>query len=504
MPWQIHESALMINACLLMPGGRQMKLDRLSALDETYVVAETDEAPLHIGALALFSGRTLLNEHGHLRLTALRLHMENRLVEVPRFRRRLERNPLDGGHFFWTDDESFDIANHVHTMTLPPRGRSRRSEERRLLDFCAELVRPRLDRSKPLWEVTFVTGLRGNRVALVEKVHHALVDGVGGVGVLNVLLEHDRTTNEPDRNAKVDDAGWEPEAVHFFDLAKDAVAQRLRSFEGVVDLVASPVHAVQSAVAMVDGVATFLAGGVIAPRCSLRAQIGAERTFHICRLSLSDVKIVKTVSHTTVNDVVLATMTGALRTFLLERGDRVDDLTLQALIPVNIRSTQDTQVQGNRTALLQAPLPLGVVDPIDQLRTVAAAMDTRKGHHQAAATGAALSLAALVPTIALGPLSHAIIDHQHIANLLITNVPGPTEPLYLLGAQMIDTFGFAPLAGMMTVSVAVTSYKDHLTFGINADSVHCPDGAVLAAAITKSFAQLHAALVPVIVPDERR
>ena len=186
MPWQIHESALMINACLLMPGGRQMKLDRLSALDETYVVAETDEAPLHIGALALFSGRTLLNEHGHLRLTALRLHMENRLVEVPRFRRRLERNPLDGGHFFWTDDESFDIANHVHTMTLPPRGRSRRSEERRLLDFCAELVRPRLDRSKPLWEVTFVTGLRGNRVALVEKVHHALVDGVGGVGVLNV------------------------------------------------------------------------------------------------------------------------------------------------------------------------------------------------------------------------------------------------------------------------------------------------------------------------------
>lgn len=473
-----------------------MKLDRLSALDETYLVAETDEAPLHIGALALFSGKTLLNEHGHLRLNALRVHVENRLVEVPRFRRRLERNPLDGGHFFWTDDESFDIANHVRTKTLPSRGRSRKSEERRLLDFCAELVRCCLDRSKPLWEVTFVTGLRGNRVAMVEKVHHALVDGVGGVGVLNLLLEHDRTTNEPDRNANVRNAGWEPEAVHLSDLAKDAVAQRLRSFGGVADGIASPMHAAQSAAAMVDGVATFLTGDVIAPKCSLRAPVGAARTLHICRLSLSDVKEVKTVSHTTVNDVVLATMTGALRTLLLERGDRVDDLTLQALIPVNIRSTHDTQVEGNRTALLQAPLPLGVVDPIDQLRTVAAAIDTRKRHHQAAITGAALSLAALVPTVVLGPLSHAIIDHQHFANLLITNVPGPREPLFLLGAQMIETFGFAPLAGMMTVSVAVTSYKDHLTFGINADSVHCPDGAVLAAAIKKSFAQLHGALVP--------
>ena len=472
-----------------------MKLDRLSALDETYLVAETDEAPLHIGALALFSGKRLLNEHGHLRLNALRVHVENRLVDVPRFRRRLERNPLDGGHFFWTDDESFDIANHVRTMTLPPRGQSPRSEERRLLDLCAELLRPRLDRSKPLWEITFVTGLRGNRVALVEKVHHALVDGVGGIGVLIALLEHDRTTNAPDRNDKVSNAGWQPKTVHLFDLAKDALAQRLRSFEGVADVIASPVHAALSAVAMADGAATFLAGDVIAPKCSLRAPVGAGRTFDICRLSLSDVKEVKTISHTTVNDVVLATMTGALRTLLLERGDRVDDLTLQALIPVNIRSTQDAQVQGNRTALIQAPLRLGVVDPIDQLRTVAAAMDMRKDHHQAATTGAALSLAALVPTVVLGPLSHAIIDHQHIANLLITNVPGPREPLYLLGAQMIETFGFAPLAGMMTVSVAVTSYKDHLTFGINADSVHCPDGAVLAAAIKKSFAQLHAALV---------
>jgi WS/DGAT/MGAT family acyltransferase len=334
----------------------------------------------------------------------------------------------------------------------------------------------------------FVDGLSGGRVALIEKVHHAMVDGISSVDIAMTLLDVDR---EP---AHHEPAEWTP----------DPLPGRTRTLAGAVaELALEPVRlaattfdAFRHPGRTVDR-ARRLAGSfasigrdALAPRSSLNTHIGGrDRRYEVVTLPLADVRAVKSAAGVKLNDVVLASVAGGLRRLLLDRGEVVDGRTLHAMVPVSLRSDGDRLTLGNRVGTMIAPLPIGEPDPQMRLRAVHDVMVERKKRGQADASAALVSLSDHLPPPVMGAVARSI-HRQPIINVVVTNVPGPPVPLYLLGARMLGTFPVVPVGGNLDVSIGIVSYDTQLTIGLLADAVTCTDVGVLAEGIEKSFAEL--------------
>jgi WS/DGAT/MGAT family acyltransferase len=460
---------------------------RLTALDSGFLLAESPTTPLHVGSLSIFEGGPLRDENGRVRIDdIMRLTLE-RLDLVPRFRQRLVDVPFGLGRPMWVDDPEFDIAHHVRLVALPAPG-----NDRQLRELCASLHTELLDRSRPLWEMWFVDGLSGGRVALIEKIHHAMVDGVSSVDIAMTLLDLDPVA------ARHEPVDWAP----------DPLPGRTRTLVGaVVDLAREPLRLTTSTLGALRHPrrtldrARHLAGSfasigrdALAPRSSLNTHIGGrDRLYEVVTLPLGDVRAVKERAGVTLNDVVLATVTGGLRRLLLDRGEVVDGRLLHAMVPVSLRGDADHLTLGNRVGTIIAPLPVGDADPDTRLRTIHDAMVERKARHQADASAALVGLSDHLPPPVVGAVARSI-HHQPIINVVVTNVPGPPVPLYLLGARMLDTFPVVPVGGNLDVSIGIVSYDTQLTIGLLADSVTCADVGVLADGIEKSFGELRETL----------
>lgn len=457
--------------------------DRLGAMDASFLHLERLETPMHVGALSVFEGGAFFDEAGRFRLADARRLVDSRLHLIPRFRKRLMDVPLAQGRPIWVDDERFDISYHVRLTALPAPG-----SREQLLTLCARIQAQLLDRSRPLWELWFVEGLAGGHVALMQKTHHAMVDGVSGVDVATVLLDF---TPEP---TVLDPPSWVPAAAPDpARLLSDSLwerftqpAEMLRSARAAAR---GPRRAVGQATKMIRSMSSMVDRNMVAPKSSLNATVGRNRQLAILRVPLDDVKAVRASLGGTVNDVVLAGVAGGLRRLLESRGEDVDGLTLRVMCPVSVRDESEHMKLGNRVSGMFVSLPIGEPDPIARFEAIQETTADLKEKEQAVGAAFLVDLSQYAAPTLLGLAARAV-HHQPFFNLIVTNIPGPQTPLYCMGARMLEAYPIVPLTGNLSVVVGILSYCGEMHFGLFADPEACDDLPVFAGALEDAFSEL--------------
>jgi len=438
--------------------------DRLSAIDASFLAQEGPAAHMHVGAVLIFEGPPPSYE-------AFCDQIRSRLHLVPRYRQRLAFPPLETGRPLWVDDTSFNLEYHVRHTALPAPG-----SELQLRALAARVSSQQLDRSKPLWEAWLVQGLEDDRFALISKAHHALVDGVAGVDLATVLFD---LTPVP-APVPHDGEPWVPRPE------PSGREMALRGLRGLIRAPLSltgralgaatrPAETLEVAREAVEGLGEVVRAGLSpAPDTPLNVPIGPHRRLVFVRCELADFKLVKDAFGGTVNDVVLAVVAGALRRWLRARGVRTEGLELRALVPVSIRTHEEHGQLGNRIAVMRGPLPVYVEDPVARLRVVKAAMDGLKESRQAVGAEVLTSMQSFAPPTLLAQASRLNFSTR-LFNLIVTNVPGPQFPLYLLGRRLEDLFPVAFLPRDHALAVAIMSYDGGIDFGLLGDYDAMPD-----------------------------
>lgn len=456
--------------------------DRLSALDASFLHLESHATPMHVGSLAIFEGERFSDASGRFQLAAIRDLVSSRLHLIPRFRRRLMAVPMDQGRPIWVDDERFDISYHVRLTALPAPGRWDQ-----LRALAARIEMQVLDRARPLWELWFVEGLEGGRVGLVQKTHHALVDGVSGVDVATVLLDFRADA------VSVPGPAWTPTpAPAAARLLADTMRERatepselVRSLRGALR---TPQRAAAHATQVGRAVRSLVDRASVVPRTSFNRPVGAQREFVGVRIDLAAVQQIRTRLGGTVNDVVLAGVAGALRRRLAARGEAIPE-QVRVLCPVSVRDESQTMQLGNRVSAMFVDLPIGDPDPTTRLASITATTRDLKEQEQALGAAFLLDLGRYSAPALLG-IAARIVHRQPFVNFVVTNVPGPQQPLYCRGARMVEAYPMVPLSHNLGLGVAILSYCGTLHFGLSADPTTNPDLAELGLDVVAAFAEL--------------
>jgi WS/DGAT/MGAT family acyltransferase len=453
--------------------------ERLTTLDASYLYLEDAGAPMHVtGVLVL--------EPVEGGLDALADLVQARLPLVPRYRQRVVPVPGHLANPVWADDPDFDLAYHVRRSAVPRPG-----TQAQLLDLVSRVTSRPLDRGRPLWEVYLVEGLAGGRVAVVTKTHPALVDGLGAVDIAQVLLD---TT--PDAHLPPVDP-WVPGRLPGrADLLLDAVEDYVQRPSAVVDTARSAIGDLRATGARVRGVAEGLARAaravvVPAPHAPLSRTAGTQRRVAVARADLEDLRAIRTARGGTINDVLLGVLTGALRDWLLSRGEPVlGSSAVRALVPVSVQGEGQDDPGGTVSAHL-VDLPVGEPNPWVRLARLSYAMRgvTDSGRTVGAETLIALSGFAPSTLHALGARAAQGLSRR-MSNLVVTNVPGPQVPLYAAGSRVLEVFPVVPLVGGQALSVGMTSYDGRVYVGINADRDGVGDVDVLADLVEQEVAAL--------------
>lgn len=454
-------------------------MTRLTALDSAFLAFESDRTPTNVGSVAFFEGAPFHDEHGAFRLAETRQRIESRVHLVPRLRQVPAETPFGVAHPVLVDHPEFDIAHHVKLVEVgAPAG------EAAVLELAAELHMETLDRSRPLWELWFVDGMADGRVAMIEKIHHSIVDGVSGVEVATVLLDVEREPTEPD------EIPYEPEEHGLVELLAGGIADRIARQLGFVTAafgdLRHPVETVERAVNDARALASFLRPPLRAPHTSLNVHVGHRRRLVSVRRDLATVKEHAHAHGGTVNDLVLAAVTAGLRQLLASRDELPEDpgFALRALVPVSLH-TADGQL-GNVIAGLVVDLPVGIEGVVGQIRSISADLAVHRGTGEIDASARLLRSADLLPPVLAQSVSRAV-HHQPFVNLVVTNVPGTTFPLYAMGAELLEAIPIVPLGGNLSVSVGVLSYNGRIVLGIFADPDACGDLDVLVEGVESAF-----------------
>jgi diacylglycerol O-acyltransferase / wax synthase len=455
----------------------QRHLDRLSSIDASFLTNETSSAHMHVGAVTIFEGPPPSYDD-------FIQHVESRLHLVPRFRQKLAFPPIETGRPFWVDDPTFNISYHVRHSALPSPG-----SEEQLRNITGRLFSQALDRSKPLWEIWLVQGLEKNRFALITKTHHALVDGVAGVDIATVLFDVKPVPDpiEPDTKwvAKPQPSTAEMGARGISELAETPFKLAERAMRATRHPRRAARKALEAGEALAEVAWNFTNP---APDVPLNVEIGSHRRFAWSRAELDDYKRIKNTFGGTVNDVVLTVVSGALRRWLQRRGIRTQGLELRALVPVSIR-TEDEGHLGNRIAAMRGPLPVYVEDPVKRLQVVRAAMDGLKESKQALGAEVISRFNDFAPPTLLAQASR-INFSTRLFNLIVTNVPGPQIPLYILGRELQDVFPVAFLPENHAMAIAVMSYNGGIDFGLLADYDSMEDVDLIADSLSDALTEL--------------
>jgi len=456
-------------------------LDRLTAVDASFLTNESSSSHMHVGAILIFEGPPP-------QYTDLVEHVRSRLPLVPRFRQKLVVPPLEAGRPLWADDVNFNLTYHIRHTALPDPG-----GEAQLKRLAGRIFSQQLDRSKPLWELWLAQNLERDRFAILTKTHHAMVDGISGVDIGTVLFD-------PEREAKPmkleDDWVPQPEPGTTELVTRgiaDAVAAPVKLAERAVDAIRNPETAARKVVEGLEGVGEIVSAFADpAPDVPLNEEIGPHRRYVWERSELATFKAIKDALGGTVNDVVLAVVTGALRKWLDGRGVRTEGLELRALVPVSIRTEDERGDLGNRIALMRGPLPVYIEDPVRRLRTISDAMAGLKRSKQALGAEVISRFNDFAPPTLLAQASR-INFSTRLFNLIVTNVPGPQMPLYVLGRELEEVYPVAFLPQNHSLAVAIMSYNGKVGFGLLADYDRMEDIEVVGNGLNESLAELEAA-----------
>jgi diacylglycerol O-acyltransferase / wax synthase len=457
-----------------------MANDRLTALDSSFLHLEDNQpSHMHVASVTIFEGPAPAYDD-FVEGIAARLHL------VPRYRQKLAFVPFGQGRPRWVDDPTFNISYHVRATALPPPG-----GEEQLRVLAGRVFAQRLDRDKPLWEIWLVEGLQGNRFALLSKVHHALVDGVSGADLMTVLFDLTPEATTPPAPTEL----WQPRPLPSnTQLLAEALIERSTEPGEVVRTVRhafrGPRTFARNALEAAGGLGALARGTLRpAPASPYNGPIGPHRRFTWVRVRLGDVKAIKNALSGTVNDVVLATVTGALRRHLQAREVPTQDLTLRAMVPVSVRSDLEQGALGNRVAAMMAPLPVWCDNAAVRLEIVHESMHNLKSSGQAVGAEVLTRIGGFAPPTIMAQATR-MAARQRAFNLVVTNVPGPQFPLYVQGRELLDVFPMVPLATNQRLGMALMSYNGAINFGLIGDYDTMPDLEDLAQHLAESLEEL--------------
>ena len=458
--------------------------ERLSAQDTSFLLFESPNAFTHVAGTALYEVGPLRTPDGGIDIGRIRSAVACLLHQLPRFRQKLAWIPVEG-HPVWVDDPAFDLDFHVRHTRLPHPG-----GEQELKDLSARILANQMDRGKPLWEIWIIEGVEGDRFAMIQKLHHCMIDGASGVDLTQLLLSPDPAAELPAPTPYVPRP-----APTRAKLLRDALARRLR-------MPADALRFARAADRDERGLAAELrlrgralvqmAGSLtrIAPPSTLSGPIGPHRRVDWFDMSLDEVKALRKATGATVNDIVLASVAGAVRHFLERRGADPGAREFRVAAPVSTRSESERGTLGNRVSMWILVLPIDEPDPLRRLERIRAQTGDLKQSKQAVGADVLFQVVEWTSTRILSLAARGLSSTQGPYNLMVTNVPGPQIPLYLCGARMCATYGFVPLVENTALGIALFSYAGRLCWGLNADYELVPDLADFTAAIPAAFAEL--------------
>jgi WS/DGAT/MGAT family acyltransferase len=458
--------------------------DRLTGLDSAFLhLEEHSTAHMHVASVMIFEG-TAPGYDEFVQHILARLHL------VPRYRQRLTFVPLGQGRPVWSDDPHFNPRYHIRHTGLPSP-----EDDAELKQLAGRIFSQRLDRSKPLWELWLVQHMAGERFAVIAKTHHALVDGISGVDITTVLFD---TAPEPAGTPRPA-VPWVPRPLPGpAKLLRDALVERSTAptemVRGARAVLRTPRRALGKVKDTLVGVgATTLAGvSAPAPPSPFNVEISPHRRYTWVDAELAQFKAIKDSLGGTLNDVVLAAVSLALGRHMRAQGHDTEGLVLKAMVPVSVRADVERGALGNRVAAMWAPLPVGVADPVQCLQQVRAEMDGIRHSGQAVGAEALTNLAGFAPPTILSQAAR-LQARQRFFNLVVTNVPGPQFPLYLLGHRLRRLYPVVPLARRQALGIAVISYDGKLGFGLLGDYDALPELETIATELARSIAALAAA-----------
>ncbi len=455
--------------------------DRLTGLDASFLALEKGGAHMHVGSVLVFDGEAPAYDD-------FVAQIENRLHLVPRYRQKLAFPPLAQARPVWVDDPHFNAGYHVRHTALPEP-----ASEHELKNLAGRVFSQSLDRSKPLWEMWLVHRVGEDQFGIVCKTHHALVDGISGVDIMNVMFDL-----EPDPPEADPGPAWyprpEPSGMALF---ADAVTERsglpLEAARAAAGLLTNPRETTTSAARAIAGLASMASAGMGgAPASPLNTRIGPHRRFAWASADLERFKAIKGALGGTVNDVVLTVVAGALRAHLERRGRDPEGQELKAMVPVSVRAEDERGDLGNKVAAIYAPLPVGIGDPLERYRVVHEALGDLKKSAQAIGAKTLTQLAGFAAPTLLNQGAR-LQSLQRLFNVTVTNVPGPQFALYMLGRRLRAFYPEVPLVQNTALGIAIMSYDGHLFFGLLGDYDAMPDLDDLAADLNSAIVELGAA-----------
>jgi diacylglycerol O-acyltransferase / wax synthase len=458
--------------------------ERLSALDNTFLVLERANTPMHVGSTAVFDAAPLLGPGGGVDFERIASHVASRLHLIPRYRQRLAEIPLQQ-RAVWVDDKSFNLHYHLRHTSLPKPG-----DEHQFKRLCARIMSQALDRGKPLWETWIVEGLEGGRMAMISKVHHCMIDGISGADLLSIIMS--LTADLPESANQI---SWTPRQVPSAAvLLRDEVVERLKAPVNVLSRLVRNPRAVftdirdgLSAISELIGSDTWFASAT-----PFNQPIGPHRQFDWLSMDMSALQAVRRRLGGSFNDVVLAIVAGAVRRFLLGRKLSVSNLTFRVFVPVSTRTSAQQGALGNRIAGWIVDLPIGEPDARRRLAQLSEITAHLKESQATRGVEILTEVLEWTGSSVIG-LAMRFASQASPFNLVVTNVPGPPAPLYLLGARMLEAYPLVPLFMGQALGVALFSNAGKLFWGFNADWDALPDLNNLVGAVAASFAELRKA-----------
>lgn len=438
-------------------------MKQLSGLDASFLYFETPEQLLHVCGVVVLDPSTI---PGGFSFDSMRDAIERQVRSVPEFRQKLRRLPLDVDHPVWVDDEDFDIERHVHRTALPQPG-----DAAELSALCGRLAGTQLDRSRPLWEMRVIEGLEGGRVAVFAKLHHATVDGMSGMSLLAHLA-----SLEPELPSPPEEPAPAPAPGDLSLLARGLVRRAGRPLK-VAQLLTPSLKALGGTITRASK-GTAMAAPLTAPRTSFNATVSSRRSVAFVDLSLEEVKRVKQATGSTVNDVVITMVGGALRRYLANRGE-LPEQSLLATVPVSVRDTSGAD-GANQVSAMFTRLGTDVADPLERLARVSEGSRTAKEHQGAIPASALQDWAELAApmTFAAGVRLYSSLrlaeKHPVVHNLVVSNVPGPPVPIYFMGGRVEGLYPLGPVFHGAGLNITVISREDRLHVGLIACAEQMP------------------------------
>lgn len=468
--------------------------DRLSVMDNTFLLSETPTTPMHVSAIEIFDAGPLRTAAGGIDIGKIRAAYAGVLHRIPRYRQKLLWIPIEDRPV-WVDDADFNLDYHVRHVSLPRPG-----GEEELRRVASRIIANHLDRHRPLWEVWVVEGLEHDRFAIIAKTHHCMLDGVAGVEMAQVLLS-------PSPDGEIEEARpWTPRAVPtprqlLRDEAWRYATLPFRALRGLRELQEEARDVRAEIDTRVEALREFFDTATSkASDTPINGSLSPHRRFDWLSLSLADVKAVRKEMRCTVNDVVLATVAGACREYLLARGVDLDDLVFRASTPVSLRVEGESSQVGNRVSSWFVDLHVAEADRTRQLQAIRGETEHLKESRQAVGMEMLMAAAEFAPS---GMLALGTGFASDPMNLIVTNIPGPQFPLYMLGSRLLAMIPEVPLIQNIGLGIALMSYDGRIFWGFTGDYDLVPDLECFIEGIERSFAELAAEAGVAISTAER-